>query len=797
MERIVILFFISGGTTPCTVSASFNSYVDSNSTSHFSNTTSGGGSYAYSWSFGDGTYSSLENPSHFYSSPGTYYACLTAYDLIDSLCSDTYCDTIFVTGGTTPCTVSASFNSYVDSIFANNFNFSNTTSGGGSYAYSWSFGDGTYSSLENPSHAYASMGTYTVCLTVYDLIDSLCSDTYCSTVTFSGSTPCTVSASFSSYVDSNSTSYFTNTTSGGGSYAYSWNFGDGTYSWIENPSHFYSSPGTYTVCLTVYDLTDTTCSDVYCNTIYVSGNTTPCTVSASFSSYVDSNSTSYFTNTTSGGGSYAYSWSFGDGTYSSLENPSHFYSSQGTYYVCLTVYDLIDSLCSDTYCDTIFVSGNTTPCTVSASFSSYVDSNSTSYFTNTTSGGGSYAYSWSFGDGTYSSLENPSHFYSNPGSYTVCLTVYDLIDSLCSDTYCNTIYVSGGIVPCTVSASFSSYVDSNSTSYFTNTTSGGGSYAYSWSFGDGTYSSLENPSHFYASGTYYVCLIVYDLVDTTCSDTYCDTIFVSGSTAPCTVSASFSSYVDSNSTSYFTNTTSGGGSYAYSWSFGDGTYSSLENPSHFYSSQGTYYVCLTVYDLIDSLCSDTYCDTILVLGSTTPCTVSASFSSYVDSNSTSYFTNTTSGGGSYAYSWSFGDGNTSSLENPSHSYSSAGTYNVCLTVYDLIDSLCSDTYCTNVAVLSGSDDIDSLGGSNLNSLNTKIIDASLSIYPNPAKENINIDFNGEQANVLIYNSLGSVVLEKLINKNENNISTVHLETGIYIVTLKTENGINRSKLIIE
>ena len=128
------------------------------------------------------------------------------------------------------------------------------------------------------------------------------------------------------------------------------------------------------------------------------------------------------------------------------------------------------------------------------------------------------------------------------------------------------------------------------------------------------------------------------------------------------------------------------------WDFGDGDTSNLQQPNHTYSSNGIYYVCLTITDS-SMTCTDTYCDSILVGN------CFANFIHLPDSvsnSSTIQFYNF-SAGTITNFSWDFGDSYSSSEFNPFHTYTTTGTYNVCLTVMDTVQ-LCTITFCDSVTV---------------------------------------------------------------------------------------------------
>jgi len=140
----------------------------------------------------------------------------------------------------------------------------------------WDFGDGFSSTQKNPTHMYADTGWYLVCLTASTGMPGTsfyCEDTYCDTVYVNWfSPPCIANFDLMNNPIDPFTFSFTNM-SGGNVNELMWDFGDGTFSHVDDPVHTYNSPGNYNVCLTVYHIIpgtlDTICSHTQCKQINI------------------------------------------------------------------------------------------------------------------------------------------------------------------------------------------------------------------------------------------------------------------------------------------------------------------------------------------------------------------------------------------------------------------------------------------------------------------------------------------------------------------------------------------------
>ncbi len=119
-----------------------------------------------------------------------------------------------------------------------------------------------------------------------------------------------------------------------------------------------------------------------------------------------------------------------------------------------------------------------------------------------------YTFLWLFGDGTTSTAQGPQHTYTNLGTYTVTLVVWDGLSAAS-----NTISVTAGPPLSVVAGATPGNGAAPLAFQFLGQASGGNpaAYAYSWAFGDGATSTAQNPPHSYpAAGTYTATLVASD-----------------------------------------------------------------------------------------------------------------------------------------------------------------------------------------------------------------------------------------------------------------------------------------------
>jgi len=237
---------------------------------------------------------------------------------------------------------------------------------------------------------------------------------------------------------------------------------------------------------------------------------------------------------------------------------------------------------------------------------------------------------------------------------------------------------------------------------------------HTWTFGDNTGSNLPSPSHVYqAPGTYTVVhtIVVYSNGVVVCTNSYTAVIQIQN-TSTCLLVAHFGWMQDTASYMvYFqNNSTPTNVSDSVRWSFGDGTSAGTYHTSHTYAYPGTYQACLRIWQRVNGVvnlnCFSERCENIIV-NSPSNCNLNLSFNYTGASNALNSFNfNNTSFGISQGDSirWTYGDGSSSNSYNGSHTYTSAGTYTVCLRVIkrDPSGALsnCVREYCRNITIQS-------------------------------------------------------------------------------------------------
>ena len=532
--------------------------------------------------------------------------------------------------------------------------FTDTSTGSPGW-WRWDFGDGNTSTAQSPTYTYTEPGTYTVTQTAYTLYGE---NTTTQTVevrappvaTFTqnateGNAPLAVA--FTDASTGNVTAWF-------------WDFGDGTNATEQSPVHSYEVPGLYTVALNAsnpygYDLST--------RTNLITALAPPLANFTANATVIPAGSAVAFTDTSTGNVT-AWGWDFGDGTNATEQHPVHTYAAPGPYTVALNASNAYGYNIS-TWAAYIDVG----PVPV-ANFSANVTGGNTPLavqFTDTSTGAPT-SWAWTFGDGNTSTDQNPSHTYAAAGTYTVTLnasnaygfnisTQTELVTALTPATASFTTNVTGGNAPQTVQ--------------FTDTSTGDVT-GWSWTFGDGNTSTDQSPAHTYVSpGLYTVTLNASNAYNYNLS-TQPDLITVL--TLPAAAFRANATLIPVGGTILFTDASTGNIT-SWAWAFGDGNTSTDRNATHTYAAPGTYSVTLNASNAYGYNIS-TWAAYIDVgyppAANFAPSATLGVVPAAITFTDTSDHTPT-------SWAWTFGDGNTSTLQNATHTYVTAGTYTVNLT----------------------------------------------------------------------------------------------------------------------
>ena len=651
-------------------------------------TATGGITLAYIWD--DGTnYSTLQNPVLGYSQPGTYVITLTAYNANNSSVFDT--ETLTITVHNKPTVSLSASPSSGCSPLAVQFSSSGSAAGSGTISsYFWDFGDGSTGSGSSPSHTYTSGGTYNPSLKITNSFGCHKTVNMSSNVVVSGGPNASFSSSNNQACAPPLTVNFSSTTTGGVTpYSYNWDL-DVSTSTNQNPSATYSSSGFYDIQLIVTDnagCKDTLVSDDYVVITAVEADfdvESPACMGEPID--IDNNSV---------GGS-QYSWAWGDNTNGGGASPSKSYAAGGTYTITMTA---TSGNCTDSHTETVQIQEITPSFTSSPNYiceAPYI----TNYTNTSTVNIGSIAsHIWRWGieheDPTITSLVDSNQVDSIDrnelymGYFDDTLIVISDIGCTAKTTVSNNVLLEDFEVLFSISPNRGCAPDSVD---FTDLTVPTASYPItSWFYelGNGTTSTLQNPSgiYFQDTGCYESKLIVENSFGCRDSLIKVPPLGICLGNQPVAQAAFTEDSICGSDSAWFYNVPVSTFANEWFWNFSDGTNVGGDTVNVKFVDTGWidlqyvvgHYGC---YDTVDydsviyikgpivKFSADFDCDTPMVRW----------FNPYVFNGVTDFY-------------WDFADGSPldSVNENPVHLYTTSGTYNITLTTENS-NYGCSDEY---------------------------------------------------------------------------------------------------------
>ncbi len=396
-------------------------------------------------------------------------------------------------------------------------------------AYEWDYeSDGVVDdNRAKPSRVFNLMGTYTVTLRVTDSLGETSTDTL--TVTVQNREP-TVSFNHTPLEPTvfETIQFRDNSTDPDGNVtAWAWDFGDGTTSTQENPTHKYEDRGSYTVTLTITDNDGGT--GVTTRGITTENLEPRARFRAPSTANVGDGIRFVDESTDPEGGPLSYLWNFGDGSTSTAKNPIHEYDTPEAVIVTLLITD--DERATNTATLTIVIFPTIRPV---ADFSHEPEGgtihDTVAFFDESWDEDGSIlAWEWDFGDGKTSSRKDPTHRFQDKGTHRVTLSVED--DDGNTDTVTNSVTIEN-LPPTAEFTASTTTAMADDEIRFTDASSDPEDHQlrYTWDFGDGSSSDASNPNHSYdEAGSYTVVLTVED--DEGETDTASATVRVQGAPA--------------------------------------------------------------------------------------------------------------------------------------------------------------------------------------------------------------------------------------------------------------------------
>lgn len=695
---------------------------------------------SFLWEFGDGSTSTDSTPTHIYTVSGNYNVKLTIST--GPGCKDTLTIVEGVKAGTQP---NALFTANPLEACANTtIDFTDKSFGNLITGWFWDFGDGsTIYNVQNPSHLYNDTGRFNVMLVAFNYG---CTDTLIINKYIHIKPP--IARFDTSYLCNNPLKRnFIDSSIGATSWA--WNFSDGATSVQQNPSHTFASTGTYPVTLTVsdgscqhtvirnvkilkqqgkmkvsdsiscrttrltFDITDVETGSIVkykwffegilkpsiptsnvpvAQSYSTTGIRNPAVIVTDILQCLDTFYTTYpitiygpkvafgsdingsclsatinFLDSSVSDGIHPITnwvWQYGDGVIQTYNSGpfSHAYTFQGNYNVSLLVKDSYGCKDSITRASMISISNVVADFLLSDTM---LCPGLPLNLTNTSSGT-NVTYKWDFGDGITSSAISPSHNYTAPGAYPVSLVVSDKTG--CRDSIAKLVRVFSAKANFAIGDSFSTCPP-----LIVNATNKSSNYIdFNWDFGDGSSSTVLNPSHIYAyPGNYSIRLVV--LNNGGCTDTLRKNIVINGPTGSygyipteaCNPGTINYSIISQNAINFI-------------WDFSDGNtvFSTKDTISHIYTTPGFYVPKVILENASGCKVAILGLDTVKITDIKT--NIKANTSILCDSGYVSFSDSTITNDVVSSYIWHFGDGTTSLLQTPNHFYATTGTYSVTL-----------------------------------------------------------------------------------------------------------------------
>jgi PKD repeat protein len=512
-------------------------------------------------------------------------------------------------------------------------------------------------------------------------------------------------------------------------------------------------------------------------------------------------------------------WSTGNGlsftTTSVFQTVSTTFTSSGTYFVQLNTQNCGQA----TQVITHSISG----CPLSASMTLLNPWNGTptvsfvSTCTGTTTGT---TYLWDFGDGTTGTGLNPTHMYSTNGAfgYTLIATnspgcssfiQTDPIVGLSIQNLPPIVRVCGYTPTLTYTSGPMGNLN------FSVTAITGVAWYLNWDFGDSPYgpipTSTTSINHVYFNGVHTPSVYIFNTLLNCGVFTPSTAITITNN--PCNANSAFTYTAISGGLVQFSKTNpSSNPNIAYSWYFGDGISSNQLSPTHVYLSAGNYTAILIAYDIAYPIADplDTFITPCKAVSKVNlniagiSCIANSNFTVFPSGMPQSYFINMIYPYNVTSGTWNWGDGSTSNDLYAYHTYSAAGSYDICLTVTTSCGASSSNCFSQYLSKGQSGDMVyvSVMPSAISNGINeNSLVDDLLQVFPNPtngAQLTVKLSEGFNKEKIGIYDLVGKEVAELAVPENEVSlkIDVSGLNIGLYFLRVKSSRSGKTLKFIV-
>lgn len=513
-----------------------------------------------------------------------------------------------------------------------------------------------------------------------------------------------------------------------------------------------------------------------------------------------------------------YTWYTSNGlSYSTTaltQTASFTFTINGNYIIGLSMFSPSSTCSADTF-KTVSVQLAGCPLIAQETHNNLLFFTPTATFVNQSTGTiSSSSYTWDFGDGSTSNLPNPPpHTFANNGIYGYTLTVSN--SPTCTSV--STDFKNSGFYSPTKVCSYPISISHTISAPGVVNFSVNGIVSYddlAFNFTDHLLELYNlTPTHIFFNGTYTPNVAAS--IHSSCN--FYDTLApITITNNPCNANSAYSYTSGTGGIVQFSVTAPTFSNVNYLWNFGDGMSATGSNPTHTFASAGIYSVNLMSYNTaytpyntnINSNyyylpCADTTIKNVNITG--IPCIANSSFTLMPTYPQHTYWIIPAFPYNVTMANWSWGDGNTSNTLYASHTYTAAGTYDVCLT----LTTSCGGTssYCSTQFLSKGATgdmlyvtvkDPEIIAGIS----NPEKSVVAINLFPNPASDFLNIESNSlnQIQLVSIYDSYGKLVDELNFIQDYNDKITIYLNeysNGLYFIKIKIKEELINSKFIIQ